>query len=100
MTDPELAPLTINEFQELTHVSDETLRNLEKYKDILTQWQKKINLVSPKSLKDLWRRHMLDSAQLFSHIANKENPVADLGSGAGFPGMVLAIMGLNNIHLV
>jgi 16S rRNA (guanine527-N7)-methyltransferase len=100
MTDPELAPLTISEFQALTHVSDETLRNLEKYKDILIQWQKKINLVSPKSLKDLWRRHMLDSAQLFSHIANKENPVADLGSGAGFPGMVLAIMGLNNIHLV
>ncbi|MBT3767317.1 MAG: 16S rRNA (guanine(527)-N(7))-methyltransferase RsmG [Rhodospirillaceae bacterium] len=100
MTDPELAPLTINEFQELTHVSDETLRNLEKYKDILTQWQKKINLVSQKSLNDLWRRHMLDSAQLFSHLINVKNPIIDLGSGAGFPGLVLAIMGLKNIHLV
>jgi 16S rRNA (guanine527-N7)-methyltransferase len=104
MTDPELAPLTINEFQALTQISDETLLKLEKYKDILILWQKKINLVSPKSLNDLWCRHMLDSAQLFPHVTNDvtntEKPVIDLGSGAGFPGLVLAIMGVKNIHLV
>lgn len=100
MTELQHAPLTINEFQDVTQVSDEILNNLRKYKNTLTQWQKKINLVSQKSLNDLWRRHMLDSAQLFSYLENIEKPIIDLGSGAGFPGLVLAVMGLKDIHLV
>jgi len=100
MTELQHAPLTINEFQDVTQVSDEILNNLRKYKNTLTQWQKKINLVSQKSLDGLWRRHMLDSAQLFSYLKNIEKPIIDLGSGAGFPGLVLAIMGLKDIHLV
>jgi 16S rRNA (guanine527-N7)-methyltransferase len=100
MRDSQVPPLTIKEFQALAPVSDETLHNLQKYKNILTQWQKTINLVSRKSLNDLWRRHMLDSAQLFPFLTNVKNPIIDLGSGAGFPGLVLSIMGIKNIHLV
>jgi 16S rRNA (guanine527-N7)-methyltransferase len=100
MTENSSTSLTINNFQAETQISIETLARLEKYKDILTQWQKKVNLVSQKSLNDLWRRHMLDSAQLFPYVQSVKLPIYDLGSGAGFPGLVLAIMGIKNIHLV
>ena len=63
------------------------------------QYQK-INLVSKKTLADIWERHFLDSAQLFTFVKNLEGNIIDFGSGAGFPGMVLAIMGKKNIHLV
>lgn len=93
-------PLTINEFKAATGVLAVTLEHLEKYKSTLTQWQKRVNLVSSKSLEDFWRRHMLDSAQLFLKLNNVNLPIYDLGSGAGFPGLVLAVMGIKNIHLV
>jgi len=85
-------------------VSRETLQRLQIYADLLTKWNRAINLVGPDSLPDLWRRHMLDSAQLLSllPVAPPDRPrrVADLGSGAGFPGLVLAILGAGEIHLV
>ncbi len=85
--------MTPAEFQVEINVSRETLRRLEAYADLLTTWQKRINLVSAKSLADLWRRHMLDSAQLEPIIRKAANgPIVDLGSGAGFPGLVLAIL--------
>src|SRR3546814_6091403 len=51
------------------------------------------------SLADVWRRHILDSAQLFPFL-DEDDEIVDIGSGAGFPGLVLAIMGLQNIRLV
>ena len=59
---------------------------------LLVKWQKAINLVAPDSLPDLWRRHMLDSAPLLPLIPATARILVDLGSGAGFPGLVLAIM--------
>ena len=90
-------------FAEALTVSRETLDRLCCYGALLEKWQKKINLVSADTLSDLWRRHMLDSAQLLAPVNALEtkNPVIfDLGSGAGFPGMVLAIMGAGEVHLV
>jgi 16S rRNA (guanine527-N7)-methyltransferase len=70
----------------------------------LEKWQKAINLVAAASLTDLWRRHFLDSAQLLdlAPAPNHAGPRRwlDLGSGAGFPGMVVAIMGAGEVHLV
>ncbi|MBT8410614.1 MAG: 16S rRNA (guanine(527)-N(7))-methyltransferase RsmG [Octadecabacter sp.] len=76
----------------LDDVSRETLDRLETYADLLCKWQPKINLVSPHTLEDLWARHFMDSAQIM-HIA-PPNPKrwVDLGSGAGFPGLVCAIL--------
>jgi 16S rRNA (guanine527-N7)-methyltransferase len=73
------------------------MARLETYAALLIKWQPAINLVGRDSLPDLWRRHMLDSAQLADHIpAARPDGAAltlvDLGSGAGFPGLVLAIM--------
>lgn len=90
-------------FCEVIPVSRETLDRLCRYGALLEKWQKKINLVGAGTLSDLWRRHMLDSAQLMAPIRalKKEKPmILDLGSGAGFPGMVLAIMGAGEVHLV
>ena len=56
--------------------------------------------ISRTTIKSIWVRHFLDSAQLYTYVRNVEGNIIDFGSGAGFPGMVLAIMGKKNIHLV
>ncbi len=80
-------------------VSRETLDKLQVYVDLLREWQSRKNLVSPASLGDVWRRHILDSAQLYP-LLDEDDEVVDIGSGAGFPGLVLAIMGAQNVRLV
>jgi len=63
-------------------------------------WSRRINLVAASTLADPWRRHFLDSAQLLSHIPPTAQSLIDLGSGAGFPGLVLAVMGVPGVELV
>lgn len=82
------------------NVSRETFSALETYAALLRKWQAKINLVAKDSLQDLWRRHFLDSAQLLPLLPPGNDPITDLGSGAGFPGLVLAIMTNREVHLI
>ena len=93
-------PLSPEEFQKAANVSRETLAQLEAYVGLLGKWQRAINLVSRASLADVWRRHMLDSAQLLTMAPEAAQTWVDLGSGAGFPGLVLAIMGAGEVHLI
>ena len=93
-------PLTPEEFTAALDVSRETLERLKLYAALLVKWQKSINLVGPATLPDLWRRHFLDSAQLHALAPDGARVWLDLGSGAGFPGLVLAIMGAAEMHLV
>ena len=72
---------------------------LELYEATLRRWQKSINLVSPSTLDTFWERHVMDSAQLLSFV-DPTGPIGDLGSGAGFPGLVLAILGATEVHLI
>ena len=97
-----MSVMTIEEFQRATNVSRETLDKLICYSELLVKWQKSINLVSNSTLSDMWRRHFYDSAQLIDYIKEQEKPlkILDLGSGAGFPGVVLSIMGAGQVHLV
>lgn len=81
-------------------VSRETLSRLQAYADLLVKWNPRINLVSPDSIPSLWARHIADSAQLFRFIPRNTPNLLDVGSGAGFPGLVLAIMGVPGVHLV
>ena len=81
-------------------VSRETIEKLEIYANLLLRWQFKINLISTNSLKQAWHRHFLDSAQIFSILPKKTTSAIDVGTGAGFPGLVLSIMGLENVQLV
>ncbi|WP_448192208.1 16S rRNA (guanine(527)-N(7))-methyltransferase RsmG [Azospirillum sp. sgz301742] len=87
-------------FQKATGVSRETLERLAVYEALLKKWQKTINLVGPKTLDDAWGRHFLDSAQLYPLLPESAKVLVDLGSGAGFPGLVLAIMGVPAVHLI
>lgn len=73
-------------------VTEDTLRKLETYEALLQRWQKTINLVAPSTLTETWHRHFADSAQLWAHRPPGAKLWLDLGSGAGFPGLVLAIM--------
>jgi 16S rRNA (guanine527-N7)-methyltransferase len=87
-----------------TGVSHETRARLEAYAELLRKWNRAVNLVGRATLPAVWHRHMLDSAQLLPLLpaAPPERPrrVVDLGSGAGFPGLVLAILGAGDVHLV
>lgn len=69
----------------------EIREKLDQYHAILKRWQKTINLVSPKTMDDAWSRHFEDSLQLLPHIPEDTQTLWDLGSGAGFPGLVIAI---------
>jgi len=78
------------------NVSRETFEALRVYADLLEKWNPKINLVSHASLSELWTRHIMDSAQLMSLAPNPCKTWVDLGSGGGFPGLVIAIMALES----
>lgn len=71
-------------------VSRETLDRLEAYKNLVLKWQKSINLIAPNTISDIWDRHFEDSLQL-AECTPEPRTWIDLGSGAGFPGLVLAI---------
>jgi 16S rRNA (guanine527-N7)-methyltransferase len=73
----------------LTPVSRETEARLDRYVDLLLRWQAKTNLIAPSTLPNLWTRHIADSLQLLT-IAPSAKVWIDLGSGGGFPGVVLA----------
>lgn len=81
-------------------VSRETLAKLDLYAALLVKWQQSINLVGPETVSQLWQRHMLDSAQLWPLLPADTKRLVDLGSGGGFPGLVLAAMGVPEVHLV
>ncbi len=73
-------------------VSRETIESLKHYEALLLKWNPKINLVSKATLNQIWERHILDSAQIFKQSDQKTVNWLDIGSGGGFPGMVLAIL--------
>lgn len=83
-------------------VSRETLEKLHALEGLVRKWTTKINLVAPSTLPDLWERHIVDSAQLFPLAATGWKTWVDLGSGAGFPGLVIACMAddAQNVTLV
>jgi 16S rRNA (guanine527-N7)-methyltransferase len=80
-------------------VSRESWLRLEAYVDLLVAWQPKINLVAPSTMNDVWTRHVADSLQLLRLIPPSAL-VVDLGSGAGFPGLVIALASDARVRLV
>jgi 16S rRNA (guanine527-N7)-methyltransferase len=97
---PHEAPLGPEGFARVFPVSRETLSRLETYAGLLVLWSARINLVGRATIADLWRRHILDSAQLHPLIPEAARSLIDLGSGAGLPGLVLAILGVPGVELI
>jgi 16S rRNA (guanine527-N7)-methyltransferase len=81
-------------------VSRETLERLEAYAALLVRWNSKINLIGRSTVPEVWWRHMLDSAQLLPLVPPGTTTLVDLGAGAGFPGLVLAALGVPRVHLI
>jgi 16S rRNA (guanine527-N7)-methyltransferase len=90
-------------FARLAHATPAQMADLERFRLMLVDWNDRINLVGPATLPDFWNRHAWDSAQLLD-LAPQARTWADLGAGAGFPGLVLAILGKGrpgvHVHLV
>ena len=89
---------------EALDVSRETVARLDAYVALLLKWQKAINLIAPSTLGAIWTRHILDSAQI-AELGIEHRRFADLGSGAGFPGLVIAILSMDQgdatkLHLI
>lgn len=94
---------TREDFFNKTDVSRETMEKVEIYANLLEKWQRKINLVSSTTLPDLWRRHFYDSFQLkalFDSSKSNNLRILDIGSGAGFPGLLLSMLGVGEFHMV
>jgi 16S rRNA (guanine527-N7)-methyltransferase len=81
-------------------IADAARARLDRFADLLRHWNARINLVSRGDEAAIWPRHILDSAQLMPLLAQSPGPIVDLGSGAGFPGLVLAILTGIPVHLV
>jgi 16S rRNA (guanine527-N7)-methyltransferase len=82
----------INTFCSLIKVSRETITSLKIFEEQLKKANKTLNLISKSTLNNIWGRHFLDSAQLIDFIDKNDKIIIDLGSGAGFPGLIIAIM--------
>ena len=83
--------IQIDTFTRFTQVSRETITSLKKYEDLLVKANKNLNLIGKSTINSIWNRHFLDSAQVIDFVDKNDKNLVDLGSGAGFPGLVLAI---------
>ena len=84
--------IQIDTFYRFTQVSRETIISLKEYENILINANKGLNLIGKSTINNIWHRHFLDSAQVIDFIDKNDKSLVDLGSGAGFPGLVIAIM--------
>lgn len=97
--------MTPEQFAALAPIHPDSLDDYRAWEVSLRKWNARINLVAPKSLPEFWQRHALDSAQLIPLIPESARTIVDFGSGAGFPGLSLAIQakhaGLDQtVHLI
>ena len=83
--------IQIDTFSRFIQVSRETITSLKKYEDLLIKANKNLNLIGNSTIEKIWDRHFLDSVQVIDFIDKNNKTLVDLGSGAGFPGLVLAI---------
>jgi 16S rRNA (guanine527-N7)-methyltransferase len=83
----------------LHNVSRETLEAFELYIKLILKWNKAINLIAKSTEQDIWQRHIADSAQLIKFIP-KTATVLDIGSGAGFPGVIISLLQGNKVVLI
>jgi 16S rRNA (guanine527-N7)-methyltransferase len=87
----------IQKFLELTQFQ---IKSLEDFVLLLLSENDNFNFIGKSTIENLWQRHVLDSAQLLRFIPNKNIKFADFGTGAGFPGVILSILGVREIHLI
>ena len=87
------------ELAERYNVSRESLERLRKYVELLLSWQRRMNLIGPATIDAVWERHIHDSLQLLPLLPKETSAIAELGSGAGIPGLIVAIARNLEAHL-
>ncbi len=92
--------VAINEIKKFCDISDSQIKAVEEFVNLLLQENQQFNFIGKSTIDDIWNRHIVDSAQLLKFIENKNLKFADFGTGAGFPGIVLSILGVKEIHLI
>ncbi|MDA7705455.1 16S rRNA (guanine(527)-N(7))-methyltransferase RsmG [Rickettsiales bacterium] len=90
----------IEQISQFHKITTQQINNLEKFTDLVINHNQRMNLIGQSTINDIWTRHILDSAQLLQFIDDKNLLTADIGSGAGFPGIILSILGIKNIYLI
>ncbi len=90
----------LEQIKNFCQISLEQEQNLSNFISSLLQKNDEFNFIGKSTIENIWERHVLDSAQLLCFIENKSIKFADFGSGAGFPGVILSILGLKEIHLI
>lgn len=88
------------QIQKFSPLNKSQIKNLENFISLLLEKNDDYNFIGKSTIKNIWERHVLDSAQLIKFIDDKNLKFADFGSGAGFPGIILSILGLREIHLI
>lgn len=92
---------TIEKIKEFYSVSEEQKERLETYASLLKKWNNSINLIGKSTEEDIYDRHILDSAQLLKYTPKDAVTIADFGSGAGLPGLIIAILNDKyDVHLI
>ena len=84
--------IQINTFSRFTQVSRETITSLKIYENLLIQANKRLNLIGHSTVNQIWTRHFLDSSQVIDFVDKNDEAMVDIGSGAGFPGLIIAIL--------
>ena len=82
----------IDTFCRFTQVSRETITSLKIYENLLIQANKRLNLIGHSTVNQIWTRHFLDSSQVIDFVDKNDEAMVDIGSGAGFPGLIIAIL--------
>lgn len=85
-------PTNLTLLQKQLNVSRETIEQLEGFRLLLLKWQQRINLISSTTEKNVWERHIIDSVQLAEYIPEGAGRLVDIGTGGGFPGLILSIL--------
>ena len=84
--------IQIHTFTRFTQVSRETITSLKIYENLLIQANKRLNLIGHSTVNQIWTRHFLDSSQVIDFVDKNDEAMVDIGSGAGFPGLIIAIL--------
>lgn len=92
--------IAIKKIREFWPISDQQIKNLQDFVELVLKVNHQYNLIGKSTESEIWDRHILDSAQLLKYCDNLDLVGADFGSGAGFPGLVLSILGFKKIYLI
>lgn len=90
----------LSQIKKFTNLTQSSISAIEEFVILLLKENNNFNLIGKSTISDIWNRHILDSAQILQYVDDKFSKIADLGTGAGFPGVIISILGAKEVHLI